>query len=204
MKKRLLEQGLKNLGWWKLREGGSHEVWTNGEITEPVPRHREIGEELAKKILRKARANPPKLLEADMYFQGNLKKDGRFWMIEVPDLDVATQGRTKKEALEMIVDAIEILVNNDKFKVSVMPGSALNEFLVTANDPAMLVALFLKRQRENKGFSIREVAKRMKYKTHNSYAQFETGKHLPGLEFVDRFLKSVDPDSGILLTRVVR
>jgi hypothetical protein len=37
-------------------EGGSHEIWTNGEETEPVPRHREISELLAKKIIRKAKA----------------------------------------------------------------------------------------------------------------------------------------------------
>jgi hypothetical protein len=30
MKKRDLERQLKAYGWWFLREGGSHEIWTNG------------------------------------------------------------------------------------------------------------------------------------------------------------------------------
>ncbi len=58
MKKRDLEQSLKSMGWWLLREGSHHEIWTNGKETEPVPRHREVAEPLAKKILKKARAFP--------------------------------------------------------------------------------------------------------------------------------------------------
>ena len=60
MKKRELEKELGRLGWWLKRQGGSHEIWTNGEDTEPVPRHKEIKETLAKKIVEVARKNPPK------------------------------------------------------------------------------------------------------------------------------------------------
>jgi len=54
MKRKDLEKKLKALGWWFLRHGGNHDVWTNGSIEEFVPRHNEIAEPLAKKILRKA------------------------------------------------------------------------------------------------------------------------------------------------------
>ena len=37
---------------------GNHDIWTNGEIYEPVPRHPEINELLSKKILKKAEKNP--------------------------------------------------------------------------------------------------------------------------------------------------
>jgi mRNA interferase HicA len=60
MKKRDLEKMLVRLGWWLKRQGGNHEIWTNGEETEPVPRHAEINELLAKKIINKARNNPAK------------------------------------------------------------------------------------------------------------------------------------------------
>lgn len=59
MKKRALEKKLRELGWYLDRQGGSHEIWTNGEIFESVPRHAEIGEGLARKILKKAENNPP-------------------------------------------------------------------------------------------------------------------------------------------------
>lgn len=60
MKKNILEKELRELGWYLLRQGSNHEIWTNGEITEPIPRHREISEILAKKILKKAIQNRAK------------------------------------------------------------------------------------------------------------------------------------------------
>ncbi|MBI2645967.1 MAG: type II toxin-antitoxin system HicA family toxin [Deltaproteobacteria bacterium] len=45
------------MGWYFLRQG-KHEVWTNGELTEPIPRHKEIDEFTAKGILRKAQRFP--------------------------------------------------------------------------------------------------------------------------------------------------
>ncbi|WP_068470558.1 type II toxin-antitoxin system HicA family toxin [Candidatus Protochlamydia phocaeensis] len=60
MKKRDLEKKLSQQGWWLDRHGGNHDIWTNGEIYEPVPRHPEINELLAKKILKKAVNNPAK------------------------------------------------------------------------------------------------------------------------------------------------
>ncbi|ADI38452.1 hypothetical protein wcw_1095 [Waddlia chondrophila WSU 86-1044] len=37
MKKKDVEKQLKKLGWYLDREGGSHEVWTNGEAKTVVP-----------------------------------------------------------------------------------------------------------------------------------------------------------------------
>lgn len=59
MKKRDLEARLKQLGWSFLRHGGNHDTWTNGEDIEQVPRHAEINELLAKKILRNAERKQP-------------------------------------------------------------------------------------------------------------------------------------------------
>ncbi len=46
---RLFEQN----GWYFLRDGGRHDVYTNGKETEPIPRHKEINEILAKKLIKK-------------------------------------------------------------------------------------------------------------------------------------------------------
>jgi mRNA interferase HicA len=54
MKRKKLENELKNLGWWFLRHGGNHDIWTDGDRKEPIPRHNEISEKLARSILRKA------------------------------------------------------------------------------------------------------------------------------------------------------
>lgn len=58
MKYRDLVREMQKCGWYLLRQGGRHEIWTNGDIEEPVPRHREINEVLARKILKKAESNP--------------------------------------------------------------------------------------------------------------------------------------------------
>lgn len=53
MKQRELINKLLNNGWWKLREGGSHTVYTNGTKSETIPRHKEINENLAKAIMKR-------------------------------------------------------------------------------------------------------------------------------------------------------
>ncbi len=53
MKKKDLEKLLRKNGWKMERQGGNHEVWSNGISTEPIPRHREINEQLAKAIIKK-------------------------------------------------------------------------------------------------------------------------------------------------------
>jgi mRNA interferase HicA len=54
MKRRDLERELTKLGWYFKRHGGKHDLWTNGIEEEPIPRHNEINELLAKKILKTA------------------------------------------------------------------------------------------------------------------------------------------------------
>jgi mRNA interferase HicA len=54
MKHRDLEQRLKECGWRFLRSGGRHDILTDGERDEAIPRHREINERLAQAILRRA------------------------------------------------------------------------------------------------------------------------------------------------------
>jgi predicted RNA binding protein YcfA (HicA-like mRNA interferase family) len=54
MKRREVEKKLKNLGWWFKEHGARHDIWTNGEEIETIPRHNEINEFTAKSILRNA------------------------------------------------------------------------------------------------------------------------------------------------------
>lgn len=59
MKKTDLERELTKYGWKFSRHGGNHDIWTNGIKSESVPRHREVNEYTAKKILKTAKENPP-------------------------------------------------------------------------------------------------------------------------------------------------
>ena len=58
MKRNKFEKSLKTLGWWFLRHGGNHDIWTNGKRQEPIPRHPEINERLARSIIKKIKERP--------------------------------------------------------------------------------------------------------------------------------------------------
>ena len=53
MKRRDLIKKFEKNGWWFLREGGNHTIYTNGKNTEQVPRHNEINEITAKSIIKR-------------------------------------------------------------------------------------------------------------------------------------------------------
>ena len=53
MKRRDLIKKLEQNGWHFLREGGNHDIYTNGKRNELIGRHTEISEQLAKKILKR-------------------------------------------------------------------------------------------------------------------------------------------------------
>ena len=55
MDRRKLIKLLEENGWYFLCDGGRHDIYTNGEKQEPIPRHREINEILAKKLIKKHR-----------------------------------------------------------------------------------------------------------------------------------------------------
>ncbi len=53
MKQRDLIKLLKQNGWWEIRHTGNHIVFTNGTDIEPVPKHKELNELLAKSIIKR-------------------------------------------------------------------------------------------------------------------------------------------------------
>lgn len=77
-------------------------------------------------------------------FKGKVWRDGKFWLAEVPEFDVMTQGFTKQEALEMIADVIEGYVNFPRFKVDIHEGSG-KDFEIGSIDTECLNDLFLTR-----------------------------------------------------------
>ncbi len=53
MKKKDLVRLLERNGWWLERHGRNHDIYTNGQNSEPIPRHSEIKETLARDIIRR-------------------------------------------------------------------------------------------------------------------------------------------------------
>ena len=134
-----------------------------------------------------------------MELEGKIWKDKKNWFVEVPSLDVMTQGKSRKDALNMICDAIIELVHcyfesgiRKKFDVT------LNDYHkgivgIRANDNKLLLALSLRRQREKSGSTVRQAAARLGVKSLNAYAQYERGKIRISLDQYEKLLKAANP-----------
>ena len=133
-----------------------------------------------------------------MRFAGRVFKVGRQWAVEVPLLDVVSQGRTKKDAIEMIGDAIEALANKPGFHVDLFPGSG-DYFEVGSADQSTLTALLLRRARQQSGLSLAQVAKRLGSTSVNAYARYEQGRSTPSVQKLTELFGAVSQDRDLVL-----
>jgi len=133
-----------------------------------------------------------------MRFAGRVFKCGFHWAVEVPILDVVTQGRSRRDAPEMIADAIESLVRRDGFVIKVFPGAG-EEFEIGATDEAALTALLLRRARARSGLSLAEVAARLGAKSINGYARYEQGRSIPSVRKLSQLYAAVGRTGDFVL-----
>ena len=126
-----------------------------------------------------------------MLLSGSLKKDGKFWLVEIPLLDYMTQGFSKKEAYKMAADIVESGVHRRGFSVEVIPYGK-DQFFLKANNSALLLAHMLRRLRQKHGLTAREAAKKLGSSSPNAYAAYEQGKASPSVEKLEQLLKAVD------------
>ncbi len=129
-----------------------------------------------------------------MRFEGRVWKDrgSRYWLAEVPLLDLMTQGTSKINACRMVGDAVEAVVNKKEFKADIryLAGEC---FTIGANHGTFLIALMLKRQREAHRLTLQEVARRLGQKSANAYARYEQGKSVPTVEKLNELMRAIDP-----------
>jgi predicted transcriptional regulator len=118
--------------------------------------------------------------------------------VEVPILGVASQGRSRREAFEMIADAIESLVNRDGFRVTVHPGPG-DCFEVGADDHRLLSGLLLRRARSRSGLTLSEVAERLGSTSVNAYARYEQGRSIPTLRKLTELFSALRPGGDYVI-----
>ena len=53
MKRRELLKLFETAGWYLKRNGGNHDLYTNGHEPEAIPRHTDINECLAKELIKR-------------------------------------------------------------------------------------------------------------------------------------------------------
>ena len=135
-----------------------------------------------------------------MKLEGRIWKDEKtnYWVVYVPLLDISTQGRSRKEALAMIEDAIQVEAGRE-IKIQAQLSHERGVFTVSADQPDSLIAFLLRRQRTCHGLSVRDVASRLKSSSPTAYAQYEQGKRAPSLGKLRDLLHAIDPSLDAVL-----
>ncbi|MBS0620596.1 MAG: type II toxin-antitoxin system HicB family antitoxin [Verrucomicrobia bacterium] len=142
-----------------------------------------------------------------MELEGRVWKDpdSSWWLVEISFLDIMSQGRTRKEALSMIKDAVmELLLDSyedqldKRFQLTV---TMYEEGIIGlgASDDKLLFALGLKRQRLRSGSTIRDVSRRLKSKSPNAYARYERALARPSIEKYAELIHAANPNRRPLL-----
>lgn len=134
-----------------------------------------------------------------MELEGKIWRDGKFWLVEVPSLDIMTQGKTRKEAFMMIKDAVMTCASCNfdekllkKFELRVVEYDQ-DIIGITTNDNKLLLALSLIRQRAKSGSTIRDASKRLGSTSPNAYGVYEKGKINISLDKFEKLLYAANP-----------
>nr|BFD58926.1 hypothetical protein CKG001_10330 [Bdellovibrio sp. CKG001] len=134
-----------------------------------------------------------------MRVAGAITKTGKWWAVEIPLLDLQTQGATKAEAYEMAKDVVETMVNKKGFEVTVIPVG-VHDFIVDTPDTRALMAFTLERRRLAKGLTTVDVAKLIGESSPTGYVRYEKGQVQPSVEKFFRILKAIDTENEPVLT----
>ena len=133
-----------------------------------------------------------------MRFQGRIYRAGKHWIADVPVFDALTQGRNRKEVLDMIADWFASMVNRPRFAVRVHTARN-DEIEVESDDTRAMISLLLQRQRHKSGLTLSEVAERLGARSKNAYARYEQGASVPTVDKLDQLLRAVAPDRHIVV-----
>jgi len=85
---------------------------------------------------------------------------------------------TVTSAREMLRDAARLLADDDGFELLVYPGKG-QRFEAGSENEATFYALMLKRQRQARGLSLKDVSERLGMKSRNAYARPSRDAPLP-------------------------
>jgi ribosome-binding protein aMBF1 (putative translation factor) len=135
-----------------------------------------------------------------MRFEGRLVRDGKWWLAEVPMFDALTQARSRKEAHAMIEDWFATMVNTRGFRTTVHPIDA-ERFEISSADTRSMVSLLLRRQRQQSGLSLAQVAERLGAASRNAYARYEQGRAVPTIEKLEALLRAICPDRDLVVSQ---
>ena len=131
-------------------------------------------------------------------FEGHLYKEGKFWLVEIPALNLMTQSFTKSKAYKMAESLVRDASGQMKLKLNLIPMDG-SVFLIQSNDLGALIPLLLKKQRQKAGLTVLEASKRLGSNSPNAYGVYEQGRARPTLAKLEELLGAVNPKHQVML-----
>jgi hypothetical protein len=131
------------------------------------------------------------------------KAEGPWWFAECAIVGAHTQGKSRKDARQMLADCIETLLDRDSAKVTVaeigQDDDGTYVVRIDSTEPARLAALVLTVQREHNKLSLADVAAKLGVSSRNAYARYEQGASVPTLDKYIELLAAVAPDMALMV-----
>lgn len=135
-----------------------------------------------------------------MWLEGLVFKAADGWVAESEPLDVITQGKSRRDAMAMLKDAIELLAEDSKCRltVEVRQGAGDAVFLGCPDIKAWF-AFLLRRQRQIGQVTAQEAARRLGSRYKNAYAAYEQAKREPSIDMMAKLLTAANPGAQVIM-----
>ncbi|MGK5085408.1 helix-turn-helix transcriptional regulator [Bdellovibrionota bacterium FG-1] len=124
----------------------------------------------------------------------------KHWSVEIQDLAIYTQGKSRTNALRMAKEAVEIAVDHAGFE-AMCEASDDNTFLVSGNDLSVFLPFILRSIRVAQNVKLMEASERLGSSSPNAFARYEQGNRKPSVEQFEKLLHAIDPTLSIVLKR---
>ncbi len=122
----------------------------------------------------------------------------KYWSVEIPVLEIYTQGKTQSDAYRMAKDAIESLVEEKNFCVEVTPISD-QKFKITSDSYELFSRLILSRLRSENKLTLLAMARKLKTPSINTFARYEQGRAVPKVDTLEKLIQAINPNLEITL-----
>lgn len=132
-----------------------------------------------------------------MLLEITVRKNDQWWLSEIVELGLMSQGKSRKEALEMILDAVQELYGKTALNLKVITKA--EKYFLHSDADSKLIAFILKRLRLRSGLTLQEVAKKLGSNSPNTYARYEQGKANPTLNQLKKLLRSLNSKAEVTL-----
>lgn len=128
-----------------------------------------------------------------MILTGTMHRVGKYWAIECPAIDAATQGTSKKNALDMMVDWVRSMLDDPEYPIEIMAeGDAT--FAMRFVDPRGVVGLLVAHARAASGLTLDQLAEKTGKQSRSAVRHYETGKNATSLQKMTEILNAVGYD----------